>query len=163
MRMAIGGVSPGYNVQFATDAAQGVIVGVRVTNHRSDSGQAPPMLEQIAQQTGRRPTDYLVDAAYTDKASVGALDAMGVTLYGSVVERCGKDPFKPQRTDSAAVSALRTRMGSPTRHAPISGSRPRAVPAARGRARLSRSGASGRSRRRRSTSARPPVRERRCR
>jgi hypothetical protein len=29
-----------------------------------------------------------------------------------VVERWGKDPFKPQMTDSVAVSALRTRMGS---------------------------------------------------
>jgi hypothetical protein len=112
MRMANGGFSPGYNVQFATDAAQGVIVGVRVTNNGSDSGQAPPMLEQIEQRTGRRPTDYLVDAAYTDKASVDALAAMDVTLYGSVPERDGKDPFQPQITDSAAVSAWRTRMGT---------------------------------------------------
>ena len=112
MRMANGGFSPGYNVQFATDAANGVIVGVSVTNNGSDSGQAPPMVEQIEKRTGRRPKDYLVDAAYTDKASVDALDAMDVTLYGSVPERNGKDPFQPQMTDSAAVSAWRKRMGS---------------------------------------------------
>jgi transposase len=112
MRMANGGFSPGYNVQFATDAANGVIVGVSVTNNGSDSGQAPPMIEQIEKRTGRRPKDYLVDAAYTDKASVDALDAMDVTLYGSVPERSGKDPFKPQMTDSAAVSAWRKRMSS---------------------------------------------------
>jgi transposase len=111
MRMANGGFSPGYNVQFATDAAQGVIVGVSVTNNGSDSGQAPPLIEQIAKRTGRRPKDYLVDAAYTDKASVAALDAMDVTLYGSVPVR-HQDPFKPQINDSAAVSAWRKRMGT---------------------------------------------------
>jgi hypothetical protein len=112
MRMANGGFSPGYNVQFATDAAHGVIVGVSVTNSGSDSGQAPPMIEQIEKRTGRRPKDYLVDAAYTDKRSVDALDEMDVTLYGSVVDRHGRDRFKPQLNDSAAVSALRKRMSS---------------------------------------------------
>ena len=112
MRMANGGFSPGYNVQFATDAAHGVIVGVSVTNNGSDSGQAPPMVEQIEKRTGRRPKSYLVDAAYTDKASVDALDTMEVTLYGAVPGRHGHDPFKPQMTDSAAVSAWRKRMST---------------------------------------------------
>ena len=112
MRMANGGFSPGYNVQFATDAAHGVIVGVSVTNNGSDSGQAPPMIEQIEQRTGQRPRDYLVDAAYTDKASVDTLAAMEVRLYGAVPERADTDPFKPQMTDSAAVSAWRKRMGT---------------------------------------------------
>lgn len=112
MRMANGGFSPGYNAQFATDAASGIIVGVSVTNNGSDSGQAPAMIEQIERRTGQKPKAYLVDAAYTDKASVDALEAMDVTLYGSVPERWGQDPFKPQMTDSAAVSAWRRRMGT---------------------------------------------------
>jgi transposase len=112
MRMANGGFSPGYNAQFATDAASGIIVGVSVTNNGSDSGQAPPMIKQIEQRTGHKPKAYLVDAAYTDKASVDALEAMDVTLYGSVPERWGKDSFKPQMTDSAAVSAWRKRMAT---------------------------------------------------
>jgi hypothetical protein len=112
MRMANGGFGPGYNAQFATDAQSGMIVGVSVNNNGSDSGQAPPMIEQIEKRTGQKPKAYLVDAGYTDKASVDGLDAMGVTLYGAVVERWGKDPFKPQMNDSVAVSALRKRMGS---------------------------------------------------
>ena len=112
MRMANGGFSPGYNVQFAADAAHGVIVGVSVTNSGSDSGQAPPMIEQIEKRTGRKPQEYLVDAAYTDKRSVDTLDEMDVTLYGSVVDRHGRDRYKPQLNDSEAVSALRERMGS---------------------------------------------------
>ena len=35
MRMANGGFSPGYNAQFATDVANGIIVGVSVTNSGS--------------------------------------------------------------------------------------------------------------------------------
>ena len=112
MRMANGGFSPGYNAQFATDAASGIVVGVSVTNNGSDSGQAPPMIAQIEQRTGHKPKAYLVDAAYTDKASVDALAAMDVTLYGSVPERWGQDPFKTQMTDSVAVSAWRKRMGT---------------------------------------------------
>jgi transposase len=112
MRMANGGFSPGYNVQYAADAANGVIVGVEVSNNGSDSGQAPAMIEQIEKRTGSKPKDYLVDAAYTDKTSVDRLDGMEVTLYGAVPERWGQDPFKPQMNDSAAVSAWRKRMGS---------------------------------------------------
>lgn len=112
MRMANGGFSPGYNVQYAADGANGVIVGVGVTNNGSDSGQAPAMITQIEERTGSKPKDYLVDAAYTDKTSVDDLDAMKVKLYGSVPERAGQDPFKPQMNDSAAVSAWRKRMGS---------------------------------------------------
>jgi transposase len=112
MRMANGGFSPGYNAQFATDAGNGIIVGVSVTNSGSDSGQAPPMIEQIEKRTGQKPKAYLVDAAYSDKASVDALDAMEVTLYGAVPERWGQNPFTPQMTDSAAVSAWRKRMGT---------------------------------------------------
>src|SRR5690606_32699870 len=70
------------------------------------------MVDQIAARTGRKPGQYLVDAAYTDKNSVDALEAMEVTLYGAVPERAGKDPFAPQRTDSVAVSAWRQRMGT---------------------------------------------------
>lgn len=110
MRMANGGFSPGYNVQLAADAASGMIVGVSVTNSGSDSGQAAGMIEQIEKRTGRRPKDYLVDAAYTDKPSVDALAAMNVTLYGAVPGRHGVDPFATQMTDSLAVSAWRKRM-----------------------------------------------------
>ncbi len=113
MRMANGGFSPGYNVQLATDAAQGVIVGVSVTNNGSDSGQAPPMIEQIERRTGQKPREYLADAADADKKSVERLAEGDITFYGAVPVRADKaDPFKPELTDSAAVSAWRKRMGS---------------------------------------------------
>lgn len=110
MRMANGGFSPGYNVQLATDAAHGVIVGVSVTNSGSDGGQATPMIEQIKQRTGQTPSEYLVDGGYTDKKTVTAVEAMGVTLYGPVPARGANDRFMPLMTDSAAVSTWRKRM-----------------------------------------------------
>lgn len=70
------------------------------------------MIEQIEKRTGQKPKAYLVDAAYTDKASVDALDAMEVMLYGAVPERWGQNPFTPQMTHSAAVGAWRKRMGT---------------------------------------------------
>ena len=110
MRMANGGFNPGYNVQFATDTAHAVIVGVSVTNSGSDCGQAAPMLKQIKQRTGQTPSQYLVDGGYTDKKTVEAFDGMEVTLYGPVPERGQNDPFKALMTDSAAVSQWRKRM-----------------------------------------------------
>lgn len=113
MRMANGGFNPGYNVQFATDAAHGVIVGVSVTNSGSDSSEAAPMIAQIERRTGQRPQEYLVDGGYTDKTTVTDVDALGITLYGPVPKRGNQDPAVPLPTDSEAVRAWRTRMQSP--------------------------------------------------
>jgi hypothetical protein len=47
MKMADGGMRPGYNVQFTTDTATGVVVGVEVNNEGTDGSQLPPMLDQL--------------------------------------------------------------------------------------------------------------------
>ena len=47
MKFSDGGYRPGYNVQFATDTATGIVVGVDVTNAGTDSEQMPPMLDQL--------------------------------------------------------------------------------------------------------------------
>ena len=53
--MPDGGFRPAYNVELATDSANGVIVGVSVTSEGTDAGQAAPMEEQVAMRTGRHP------------------------------------------------------------------------------------------------------------
>jgi len=57
MKFADGGTRPGYNVQYATDTATGVIVGVEVTNVGNDQGQLPPHVgstgSAIRQAAGR--------------------------------------------------------------------------------------------------------------
>ena len=61
MKMPDGGFRPAYNVELATDSANGVIVGVSVTSEGTDAGQAAPMEEQVAMRTGRHPDSYLMD------------------------------------------------------------------------------------------------------
>ena len=55
MKMPDGGTRPGYNVQFSTTTADGVIVGVDVTNSGGDGGQLAPMIEQIDERFGQPP------------------------------------------------------------------------------------------------------------
>jgi transposase len=55
MVFANGGYHPGYNVQYATDTATGIIVGVEVTNAGTDSEQMPPMLDQLEKRYERLP------------------------------------------------------------------------------------------------------------
>ncbi len=64
MKMSNGGFNPAFNVQFATDTASRMIVGVQVTNEGSDVGQMVPMMEQIERRTKQRPNEYLVDGGY---------------------------------------------------------------------------------------------------
>ena len=75
MKFANGGFGPGYNVQFSTDTASGVIVGVDVTNEGSDGEQLPPMLDQIEQRYQRSPEEALVDGGFaTCEAIADAAD-----------------------------------------------------------------------------------------
>jgi transposase len=113
LRMGDGGYRPAYNTQFATDTASGVIVGVAVSQSRTDFGEAVPMLAQVRKRTERQPEEWLVDSGFTSREAVDDLSAMGVTVYGALPQRKEKpDPYAPQRRDSAAMAELKTRMRS---------------------------------------------------
>lgn len=113
MRMGDGGYRPAFNAQFATDAAHGFIVGVEVSQSRTDFGEAAPMLAQVTARGGRAPAAWLVDAGFTSREAVEALSAAGVTVYGALPQRTGKpDPYAPQAGDSVAMAALKARMRS---------------------------------------------------
>jgi len=116
MKMGDGGFRPAFNVQFATttDAAR-VIVGVEVTARGSDMGQAIPMLDQIEERTGERPSEILIDGGYVDHASIDRATEAGTTVYGPPPKpRKGdtRDPHEPRKDDSEAVAAWRQRMGT---------------------------------------------------
>jgi hypothetical protein len=120
MKMADGGFRPAYNVQFATDTASQVIVGVEVTNQGSDAGQVAPMVEQVQQRTGVRPKDVLIDGGFCSHAEIEALNdpEQGYKVYTPVkagekkLER-GEDPFAPRRRESDQLTEWRVRMGTP--------------------------------------------------
>ena len=116
MKMGDGGFRPAFNIQFATttDLAR-VIVGVDVSNRGSDMGLSTPMLAQIEQRTGVRPTELLVDGGYTQHHAIDAAAAQQVTVFAPVPKpRHGdtRDPHAARDGDSAAVAAWRARMGT---------------------------------------------------
>jgi hypothetical protein len=60
-----------YNVQFSTDTASQIIVGVEVATCGSDPGQMAPMVEQIHEQPKDASTDRYAPRA-TDSVAVAA-------------------------------------------------------------------------------------------
>jgi transposase len=115
MKMADGGFRPGYNVQMATDAAKGVIVGVAVTASGADAGQAGPMEEQVQKRTGRHAGAYLVDGGYVSRQDITQLEQRGVPVYAPVRPRRSvpeTEMYKPRPGDSPEVVAWRERMST---------------------------------------------------
>ena len=117
MKMPDGGFRPGYNVQFTTDTASGVIVGVDANNQGTDAGLMDPMLEQVQQRTGQVPAEHLTDGGFATIADIEKVTARGTTLFTPLKEvgkkqAAGIDPYQAQPKDSPAVADWRQRMGT---------------------------------------------------
>ena len=116
MKMADGGFRPAFNVQLATDADRGVIVGCDVTNVGSDMGLMTPMIEQIEHRTGKLPESYLVDGGFAKHEAIEAATQLGVEVLAPVpaIKKPDAEIKRPrQRQDSPAVAAWRARMETP--------------------------------------------------
>ncbi len=117
MKMADGGFRPGLNVQFSTTADSRVIVGVDVTNVGSDGGEIMPMLDQVEERFGVRPSEALVDGGFVSKDDITAAEPSGTTIFAPVKEeekkrKKGIDPFAPVKGDTPELAAWRVRMGT---------------------------------------------------
>jgi transposase len=117
MKFPDGGYRPGYNFQFATDTASGVIAGVEVTNAGNDFEQLPPMLEQLDDRYERVPNEALVDGGFVTKDAIDHAADHGCTVYAPVNDETkqkaeGKDPYARKKRDSDATAAWRQRMGT---------------------------------------------------
>ncbi len=116
MKMADGGFRPAYNVQFATDVASQVIVGVDVITSGSDAGQMSPMVEQIRQRTGVVPPEMLVNGGFAQHEEIDAVSdpKVGGTVYAPVPKP--KDPkvdrHEAKPSDSKAVAEWRAQDGN---------------------------------------------------
>jgi transposase len=115
MKMPDGGFRPAYNVELATDAAHGVIVGVAVTAEGTDAGQAAPMEAQVVERTGQHPQDYLVDGGFATREDITTLAQRGVTVYAPVRlprNKPEEERYQPRAGDSPEVVAWRARMAT---------------------------------------------------
>lgn len=114
MKMADGGYRPAYNLQFATDTASQVVVGVAATNAGTDHGQLAPMVDQLETRHAEAPGATLVDGGFATKEDIEAVSDR-TTVYAPVQKP--KDPTRaphaPLPTDTPAVAAWRQRMGTP--------------------------------------------------
>ena len=116
MKFPDGGYRPGFNVQFATDTATGLVLGVDVTNEGTDAEQMPPMLDQLRERYGKLPDEVLVDGGFISLDAVDSTERRGCKVYGPVKEeekqtKEGKDPFARKSNDTDGTAQWRKRMG----------------------------------------------------
>jgi transposase len=84
MKQSDGGYAPSYNVQLSTEATHKVIVGAGVTQNGNDWGNLVGAIEQVADHCGAKPAQVVVDAGFTTRSNVVALEAQGVEMIGSL-------------------------------------------------------------------------------
>lgn len=84
MKQGDGGYAPSYNVQLSTDAAQGLIVGVGVSQSASDYGELVGAMERVENNTGQKPKQVVTDGGFTSRENVMAMDVKGIDLIGSL-------------------------------------------------------------------------------
>ena len=115
MKMPDGGFRPAYNVELATDQAQGIIVGVTVIKEGTDADQALPMEEQVVERTGRHPGAYLMDGGFATREDITALEERDVTVYAPVKlpkSKPEEERYQPRYGDSPQVVRWRQRMAT---------------------------------------------------
>ena len=112
MKMADGGWRPAVNVQYATDVASGVVVGVDVANGGNDQPQLVPMVDQLADRYDTVPGAWLADGGFVSLHAVKDLDARNIALYAPPPKRRDGRPAGPRPGDAPPVANWRERMTS---------------------------------------------------
>ena len=75
------GVMQGWNAQAAVDGWAQIIVEHGLIQTTSDHGQLVPLVDGIAANLGRAPTEVSADCGYLSEANLAALAARGITAY----------------------------------------------------------------------------------
>jgi transposase len=92
MLQANGAYGPAYNVQISTDAQSKIIVGVGVTQAPADAAELEPAMDRVEANLDQRPQQVVVDAGFTNQATMEAMSEKQVDLIGALVERSGVAP-----------------------------------------------------------------------
>ncbi len=89
MLQAKGAYGPSYNVQISTDAQAKIIVGVGVTQAPTDAAQLESAVDRVEANLGERPKQMVVDAGFTNQATMEMMTEKQVDLIGALPERNG--------------------------------------------------------------------------
>src|SRR6202171_1228688 len=84
MRQPDRGLALSYNAQISTDAAQGLIVGVAVTQEANDSAQLVPAVERVEQRLKKKPQQMVADGGYTTRDNIQKMAEREIDFLGSM-------------------------------------------------------------------------------
>ena len=77
---------PLYSVQLVRDLDSPLVFSYDVLTQNNDNGVLAPMVEQMADNVGRKPDELLVDSGYVSVHHLEFCDQAGITLYGPCQE-----------------------------------------------------------------------------
>ena len=100
------GFLQGYNAQIAVEPVLQLIVGQGVTQEANDKRQLLPMLRQVKEQSGQKPTAVLADNGYFSEENlkgaarmqVDAYVAAGKQKHHQIVPPCPRGPIPKTAT-----------------------------------------------------------------
>lgn len=84
MKQSDGGLALSYNAQISTDAAQGLIVGVAVTQAAEDSAQLLPAVDRVQERLKEKPQQMVADGSYTTRDNIEKMAKREVDFLGSM-------------------------------------------------------------------------------
>ena len=87
LRQGDGAIAPSYNLQFTTDTAQGLVVGVAVSQASNDAKELPLAMDRFQEPYGSYPAQVVADGDFTNHESVIAMHQRGIEFFGSFGER----------------------------------------------------------------------------
>src|SRR6202166_3000275 len=82
MHQPDGGLALSYNAQISTDAAQGLILGVAVTQEPNDSGQLLPAVDRLEQRLEKKPQQMVADSGYTTRENIEKMAGREIDFLG---------------------------------------------------------------------------------
>jgi transposase len=97
MLQAKGAYGPSYNMQLSTDAKAKIIVGVGVTQAPTDAAELEPAVDRVEANLGEKPKQMVVDAGFTNQATMEVMSEKQVDLIGALPERNGVAPNRLQQ------------------------------------------------------------------
>ncbi len=102
MHHSDGGLSLSYNAQISADAANGLIVGVAVTQAANDSAELLPAVDRIQEQLERTPHQMVADGGYSTRENIEK-SGRGIDFLGSMGrEEMPSGTTAPQRLPPSA-------------------------------------------------------------